>query len=260
MSQVILAIVAVLASIIGALTGVGSGIVLKTFYDLVGAGSVLAIGFYSTIMVFTMCIVSTAKQVKHGFKFNTAFLIAISLGSVLGGYVGNALLNFAVAGIPEKTVKLIQSIILFITLIYLIIYTRKSSVHYQKPNESWLTAFFVGLFLGAISIFLAIGGGPLNVSLLVIIFHFTMKESSVYSIAIVFFSQISKIISIVATAQYHLFDMKMVPLLIIASIIGSYIGTAWNQKISLSRLEQFYTIFMLVIIAITGFNVIHFWF
>lgn len=258
MMRIILAIVAVFASIIGALTGVGSGIVLKTFYDLVNAGNVLAIGFYSTIMVFTMCIVSILKQVKHGFKFNLGFLISISLGSILGGYLGNELLNIAAAGMPEKLVKLVQSIILFATLVYLTIYTRKSAHSDKKSNENIVLAFFVGLFLGAISIFLAIGGGPLNVSLFVIIFHFTMKQSSVYSIATVFFSQITKIISIVASTQYQMFDMKMIPMLIIASIIGGYIGTVWNQKISSAKLESLYTIFMIAITAITGFNVIHF--
>ena len=125
-------------------------------------------------------------------------------------------------------------------------------------KENIVLAFFVDLFLGAISIFLAIGGGPLNVSLFVIIFHFTMKQSSVYSIATVFFSQITKIISIVASAQYQMFDMKMIPMLIIASIIGGYIGTVWNQKISSAKLESLYTVFMIAITAITGFNVIHF--
>ena len=87
-------------------------------------------------------------------------------------------------------------------------------------KENIVLAFFVGLFLGAISIFLAIGGGPLNVSLFVIIFHFTMKQSSVYSIATIFFSQITKIISIVASAQYQMFDMKMIPMLIILQLLA----------------------------------------
>ena len=99
-------------------------------------------------------------------------------------------------------------------------------------KENIVLAFFVGLFLGAISIFLAI--------------------------ATVFFSQITKIISIVASAQYQMFDMKMIPMLIIASIIGGYIGTVWNQKISSAKLENLYTVFMIAITAITGFNVIHF--
>lgn len=257
--RIFIFLIAIFASVIGALTGVGSGIVFKTVCDLINAGSVLTIGFYSTIMVFTMSIVSIYKQIKNGFKFNFPFLISISLGSILGGYVGNFFLYQASSGIPEKKIKLIQSIILFFTLILLTIYTRKRVNSHKIPIQNWILAFFLGLFLGTISIFLAIGGGPLNVSLLIIIFHFTMKQSTIYSISTVFFSQISKIISVIASAQYHIFDLKMIPLLIIASIIGAYVGTTWNQKISAFKLEKIYTIFMIVLTTITGFNVFIFY-
>lgn len=257
--KLILFVVGIIASIIGALTGVGGGIVLKTFYDLVNAGGVLAIGFYSTVLVFTMCIVSVLKQIKSGFSFDWPFLISISVGSIFGGYIGNSLLNYAAKYIPENTTKLIQSVILLITLIFLTIFTNKSSKYRQKEaNSNWFAAFWLGLFLGAISIFLAIGGGPLNVSLLVIIFHFTMKQSSIYSIATVFFSQITKIISIIATGQFMKFDPVMIPLLMLAGIIGGYIGTVWNQKISSAKLEQLYTYFMIALVLITGFNVYRF--
>lgn len=259
MMKLILFVVGIIALIIGALTGVGGGIVLKTFYDLVNAGGVLAIGFYSTVLVFTMCIVSVLKQIKPGFSFDWPFLISISVGSIFGGYIGNSLLNYAAKYIPENTTKLIQSVILLITLIFLTIFTNKSSKYRQKEaNFNWFAAFWLGLFLGAISIFLAIGGGPLNVSLLVIIFHFTMKQSSIYSIATVFFSQITKIISIIATGQFMKFDPVMIPLLMLAGIIGGYIGTVWNQKISSAKLEQLYTYFMIALVLITGFNVYRF--
>lgn len=115
---------AVIASIIGAITGVGGGIVLKTFYDLFDVGSVMTISVYATVLVFTMCIVSILKQLKKGFKFNLLFIVSISLGAILGGYAGNYLLVLATQKIPETTVKLIQSLLLLIILVFLIIYGR----------------------------------------------------------------------------------------------------------------------------------------
>ncbi|MBP2058542.1 putative membrane protein YfcA [Lactobacillus colini] len=256
--QLILFIVAIIACIIGAVAGVGGGIVLKVFYDLVDAGNVLTIGFYSTILVFVMCIVSVFKQIKHGFKFDWAFLVSISFGSIMGGYVGNLGLNWADSIFTETKLKLIQSVLLLISLIFLTIYTKKSSTNNKRPNYNWLAALFLGVFLGATSIFLAIGGGPLNVSLLVIIFHFTMKQSAVYSIATVFFSQITKLISIIIEGQFMNFNTTMIPLLIVAGIIGGYIGTIWNQKISSSKLESIYTVFMIGLILLTGFNTLRF--
>ena len=92
--------------------------------------------------------------------------------------------------------------------------------HGNNIKENIVLAFFVDLFLGAISIFLAIGGGPLNVSLFVIIFSLLTKAIvTVYSIATIFFSQVA-IISIVASAQYQMFDMKMIPMLIILQLLA----------------------------------------
>lgn len=54
------------------------------------------------------------------------------------------------------------------------------------------------------------------------------------------------------------FDPVMIPLLMLAGIIGGYIGTVWNQKISSAKLEQLYTYFMIALVLITGFNVYRF--
>lgn len=250
---------AVIASIIGAITGVGGGIVLKTFYDLFDVGSVMTISVYATVLVFTMCIVSILKQLKKGFKFNLLFIVSISLGAILGGYAGNYLLVLATQKIPETTVKLIQSLLLLIILVFLIIYTKKSSTREFVANEnSWL-AFCLGLVLGTVSIFLAIGGGPLNVSLLIIVNHFKMRQAAVYSLATVFFSQISKLFTIVTSIGQLHFQASALPLIIIAGILSGYLGTLINQKLSNQQLEACYSFFMVGLCLLTGFNVIRFW-
>ena len=118
--------------------------------------------------------------------------------------------------------------------------------------------FTLGILLGAFAIFLGIGGGPLNVSLLVIFFGYTMKESSVYSIATVFFSQITKIASILVTQQYLQFDLALVPWLILVGILGGLYGTKINQRISNETITKIYDLFMIGMSALTVFNIIRF--
>ena len=89
MITVVLVLIALVATLIGAITGIGGGIVIKTLYDVIGIHSVLEIGFYTTVVVFTMSIISIYKQYKNGFKYDFNVLIFISLGSMLGGYLGN---------------------------------------------------------------------------------------------------------------------------------------------------------------------------
>ena len=258
MIQVILILIALLATIIGATTGVGGGIVIKVLYDVIGIHSVLEIGFYTTIVVFTMCIISVYKQYRGGFKYDLNVLLSISLGSMLGGYIGNWLLNLFASGIPRDQLQIGQSVILLITLLYLLYYTYRQSGSDFSFNRSRINMLLLGLFLGAISIFLGIGGGPLNVSLLVIFFGYSMKQASVYSVATVFFSQIAKILTLLIGQQYEVFDLSLVPWLILVGIVGGYYGTQINQRISSATIGKIYNVFMVGMCALTIFNIVRF--
>ena len=124
LENILYVIVSFLATIIGSLTGIGGGIILKSFVDTFSNDSVIVVSFYTTVVVFTMCIVSIYKQWQRGFKFNLKMLAGISSGSLIGGYLGDYILNSIVGNYEQQSVQLVQSIILFITLVFLIIYTR----------------------------------------------------------------------------------------------------------------------------------------
>jgi uncharacterized membrane protein YfcA len=114
MIQFVLIIIALLATLIGATTGIGGGIVIKTLYDVIGVHSILEIGFYTTVVVFTMCIISIFKQYRNGFKYDLPVLSFISLGSMAGGYLGDWLLNLFASDISRSSLQLGQSIIYYI--------------------------------------------------------------------------------------------------------------------------------------------------
>lgn len=255
LENILYIVVSLLATIIGSLTGIGGGIVLKTLVDFFSDDSVIIVSFYTTVVVFTMCIVSIYKQHKKGFQFNFKVLIGICGGSLLGGYLGDYLLNNTVRHYSQQQVQLSQSVILFITLIFLIIYNRVGPKREKVENPSFWLSMLLGLALGSISIFLGIGGGPLNVSLLVILFGYGMKDAAIYSIATVFCSQIAKIISIVYVGNYQQFDLNLVPFLIIIAIIGGYLGTMLNQKLSSQKIELLYALFMVGLSLITLMNI-----
>ena len=82
-------IVIVLANTVGAVAGKGRGDLIKPIFDFIGAHSVAAISFYSTVAVFTMSLVSTARQLASGRKINWQIVLWVSGGAVLGGILGN---------------------------------------------------------------------------------------------------------------------------------------------------------------------------
>lgn len=248
-------VVSFVATVIGSLTGIGGGIVLKTSADFFSTDSVITVSFYTTIVVFTMCIVSIYKQWRRGFKFDLKVLFAISGGSLVGGYIGEYALNYFTRHSEQGRVQLVQNIILFITLVFLLIYTKRMSGRSNIKSQNPFTAVLLGLFLGTISIFLGIGGGPLNVSLLIILFGYSMKDAAIYSIATVFFSQFAKIISITYSGQYDQFDLKLIPFLIVTAILGGYVGTSLNQKYTSRKIEFLYSIFMVGLTVLTLVNI-----
>ena len=57
MVVVIYSLVIVIATVLGAIAGLGGGVIIKPLFDLIGAHQASTIGFYSSVAVFTMCIV-----------------------------------------------------------------------------------------------------------------------------------------------------------------------------------------------------------
>ena len=245
-------LIILIATTAGALGGLGGGVIIKPLFDALGVHDASTVGVYSTLAVFTMCIVSIGKQLKNGFSFDLKMVISISLGSLCGGLAGEKIFSVIADNFSNSTVKIIQATLLAICLVAILGYTiNKNKIkHYHLKNI--IAIFAVGLFLGSISIFLGIGGGPLNVVLLMILFSFTIKEATIYSIATIFFSQISKIATLLITT----YDLSLVPYICVAAIVGGMMGTIINQKMSESRITQFFNGLMAGLLALSLYNII----
>lgn len=71
MGYIILYVVVVfLVTIIGSITGLGGGVIIKPLFDLISLDTAQVISIYSSIAVFTMSVVNVIKQRRQGFKYN----------------------------------------------------------------------------------------------------------------------------------------------------------------------------------------------
>ena len=96
--------------------------------------------------------------------------LSISFGSLVGGMLGDLLLNQAIALAPnEEKVQLIQYIIMLLTLVLVLLYNQFSNWHLHLNGLSIF--LIVGLGLGILSTFLGIGGGPINVACLILFWN-----------------------------------------------------------------------------------------
>ncbi|RRD40226.1 sulfite exporter TauE/SafE family protein [Leptotrichia sp. OH3620_COT-345] len=243
------------ATTLGAISGLGGGVVIKPLFDMVGFHTMSEIGFYSSVAVFTMSIVSIFKQMKNGFGFHIKVIFWISFGSLIGGLVGESIFNKFANLYENGTVKTVQAGMLGLTLVCILIYTFNKSKIKSYRMKNIFSIFIAGFFLGTVSVFLGIGGGPLNVALLMFLFSYTMKEATVYSIATIFFAQISKLGSVIFSNKIHSYNLFFIPFICISAVAGGFIGTMINQKLDSGKIEKFYIALITALLFVSLYNV-----
>ena len=155
-----------------------------------------------------MSITSMAKHIRNKTPIKPFIVLLVAAGSVAGGICGNTLFAQAmqVSGRPEL-VKGVQSAILafFLACVILSVVIKHRTFHVTNP----LAILFAGFLLGTAASFLGIGGGPINVAFLTLFFSFSMKDAAVYSVAVIFFSQCSNLITTGVTTGFQGYDLKI---------------------------------------------------
>jgi len=247
-------IVIILANTVGAISGMGGGVIIKPVLDTLHFHSLAAISFYSSVAVFTMSIVSTMRQLKNGLKLQIPIAVFVSLGSVVGGISGNTVFESLLRLFSdEKYVQLVQIILTIVTLLFAYFYTKIGNERsLELSHPVWYV--IVGLFLGFISTLLGIGGGPINVALLMLCFGIPIKEATVYSIVTIFFSQAAKLVTIAQVTGFERFDLSILLYVIPAAIVGGFVGALISGKISSERVTQVYQVVILLVLLLNLWN------
>lgn len=117
MTYLIYFLIAIGATTVGSLTGLGGGVIIKPLLDILGDYNASTIGILSSITVFSMAVVSLGKQMlaKTKIPFDTA--VPLAIGSVAGGQVGQRLLSQVTAGLPNAQVTVVQNGVLSLLIL-----------------------------------------------------------------------------------------------------------------------------------------------
>lgn len=246
-------IVIIIANTIGAVSGMGGGVLIKPMLDFIGAHSVAAISFYSATAVLTMSIVSTARQLKSGQQLDWQVVGWVSSGAVFGGIIGNTAFDFLLSYFRnDAVVQLIQIVLTILTLLFAFFYTKYHWRGFHLQSVIWY--LLCGLVLGFLASLLGIGGGPINVSLLMLLFGLPIKEATVYSICTIFFSQLAKIMSMILGTGLHQYDLSMLWFIIPAAILGGLLGAKASRVLSAERVTVIFQLVILLVLIINIYN------
>lgn len=246
------------ASIAGAICGIGGGVIIKPVLDLFGWASVSTISFLSGCTVLSMSCYSVGKSMLTGEKsvaLKTGTPLAV--GAAVGGIVGKELFGIVKALFEnQNSVGAVPAVCLMLitigTLVYTVFKGRIKTLRIENP----LACIFIGLFLGVLSSFLGIGGGPINLVVLYFFFSMDTKTAAANSLYIILFSQITSLISTIVSRSIPPFDIKTVVFMVCGGIAGGIVGRIFNKRLNNTAVDKLFMGLMFIIILISAYNAI----
>lgn len=249
--------VAFLSSIVGAICGIGGGVVIKPVLDMLQMGAPATINFLSGCTVLSMSLYSVSKALRAGdSKVEMSTGTPLALGAALGGVVGkemfSAVKNFF-NGSPM--VGGVQAVALGIITLGTLLYTvNKAKIRTHKASNKVLCAA-IGLVLGIMSSFLGIGGGPINLVVLGFCFGMDTKTAAANSLYIILFSQAA---SLIATLISGLPEFRLVALVLMVAggIGGGIVGRSLNKKMDNRAVDKLFIGLMVLIVGICVYNAV----
>lgn len=248
-------IIIVFANTVGAISGMGGGVIIKPLLDFMGKSPLSAINFYSSLAVFVMALVSTRRQVKNGVRLNARFAGLLSLGSVLGGFLGDLSFRVLSGWLPIERVNVVQIVLTLVSLVLALIYTRPG--HFSWPDR-WLPGIYIfsGALLGWLATLMGIGGGPINVAFLIYFFDIAIKDATVYSIVIILFSQITKLgFSLPHFGQDHI-SWIILPVVVLAAIFGGTFGAQLSKRVADRAVLLIYRVVVSAVLVLNVVNMV----
>ena len=237
------------ASIVGAICGIGGGVIIKPVLDSFGVLDVTAISFLSGCTVLSMTTYSVLKNKISGeshVTMKTGFPLAI--GAAVGGLIGKWLFSYvkSLSSDPNK-VGAVQALCLLIVTLGTLIYT----IYKAKIKTYEVDSAIVCVLLG-------IGGGPINLVVLFFFFSMSTKLAAENSLYIIFFSQIASLISTIVTGSVPDFQIGVLVLMVAGGIAGGICGRAINKKIDEKTVDKLFIALMVLMIVINIYNIYKF--
>lgn len=254
--EILCFLVSFLSSIVGAICGIGGGVIIKPVLDMLQIGSASTINFLSGCTVLSMSVYSVARLLRSGEKrVDTVTGTPLAIGAAAGGLVGKALFNllrrqFTNGGIVSGVQAGILGVITVGTLIYTI---RKERISTRKCTGT-VFCLIVGLLLGIMSSFLGIGGGPINLVVLGFLFSMDSKTAAANSLYIILFSQFANLAATVIGGDIPEFEPLALILMVAGGVGGGIVGRMLNRKMDNRAVDKLFIALMSVIILICVFN------
>lgn len=247
--------VSLLASTVGAVAGFGGGVIIKPVLDAFGILPVSTVSFLSGCTVLGMSAASLFRGRNGGVKLRVETSTPLAAGAAVGGLIGKTLFDLVHRRFSdENMLGFIQTALLLVTTVMVLVYVIKKNRLRTLRVESIAACLLIGIFLGGISSFLGIGGGPVNVAVLFFFFSMDAKTAARNSIYIILFSQILNLAVAMVKGNVPTFSVSSLVMMMAGGIAGAMAGAEISKRIDSGKVEVLLYVLMILIVGINCYN------
>jgi uncharacterized protein len=220
---------------LGSFLGIGGGIIIVPTLLSLGITKELATGSSSWTVLVMSSIASYVYFKRKQGDIRTALLFGI--GCIPGSYLG-VFFNRQVSS------RLFNILFGFLILLLLLLMLLKNKM--PKLNLGNAAKIFFGMFIGVLAGFFGIGGGPITVPILLVVFGLQQKIVSATSSYITLITAFTSVLSNVATGNH---DLSLVLFMIPGAILGAQVGTFFNKKASEKTMNAIFILLLIYLVV-----------
>lgn len=256
METLIFFLISLAASTVGAIAGIGGGVIIKPVLDSFHVLSVATISFLSGCTVLSMSCYSVLRTLGAGdSRMKLPVALPLGIGAAVGGVTGKELFkHLSALGSNPDAVGAVQAACLVLVTLLTLLYTLFSGKIRKKDVRQPFLVAVIGLVMGLISAFLGIGGGPINLMVLGYFFSMDVKAAAQNSLLVILLSQIASLITTFVTGTVPDFPVLLLCLMIVGGILGGIFGRRLNRRLDARQVNLLFCAAMVVIILISVRN------
>lgn len=256
MNSVFLFLVSLLATTLGAISGIGGGVLIKPVLDALSGLPTATISFLSGCTVLAMAVVSLLRSRKGSLASGRRGTY-LALGAALGGMLGKQLFDLLRTSYGnERAVGIVQSTMMVLLTLGVFFYVLRKERIRTRDVKNPCACAAIGLTLGLLSAFLGIGGGPINLVVLYYFFSMDTKTAALQSIYIILFSQLASLLRTLLTGSVPDFQPSTLLLMLLGGIGGGFLGRALASRMRSRQIDLLFRIILLCITLISAYNLV----
>lgn len=256
----LLGAISLLATLLGAISGIGGGVIIKPVMDAISGLPVVQISFLSGCTVLAMSLVTLLRSFGDSVKVEPRRGTLLALGGAVGGVGGKWLFDKALQllGSSGAVVGLSQNVVMVLLTGGVLVYMLCRKRIKTREVQSGIACVCIGLTLGVVSSFLGIGGGPINLMVLYYFFSMDTKSAALHSLYIILFSQIASLASTVLSGRVPAVELPLLCVMVVCGIAGGFAGRSLNKKMDNRQVDRLFYCILVVIIGISCYNLWHY--